>query len=183
MFKKLGWAALLVTFFAAPAMAQPLPALVDDPRDVGDAVDFIPGKQISSHPDGGYLCGAEGLGGAGDNTCDGVQLEIQVSDEANVNIENALNTTTYTWEILVNVETGVVWEDTMLAAVDPVASPVTGGRGQTTQDLIDAENAIQHLEALADEASGAAQKLEIESNTACAGVPLTLRHILCPQLL
>jgi hypothetical protein len=110
-------------------------------------------------------------------------LEIPVTDEANANIENALNTTTHTFEIFINVETGVVWEDTMLAAVDPVASPVTGGRGQTTQDLIDAENAIQHLEALADEASGAAQKLEIESNTACAGVPLTLRHILCPQLL
>jgi hypothetical protein len=182
----------MFTFIAAPVMAQDAQAvweLTNNPPhlNVGGAVMPVPnGPGDQNGPmadDGGHLCGVGGAGGAGGGGCDGVLLEIKIPDSAAGNMAHAPGIHTYTYEVLINIKTGAVWEDTMLAAVDPVANPVVGGRGQTTQDLIDGENAIQHLEALADEAAGAAQKLEIESNTACAGVPLTLRHILCPQLL
>ena len=150
MFKRLGWAALLVTFFAAPAMAQ-----------------------------GGFLCGAQGAGGVGDIGCDGTLLP------ATQLLADAPATTTLnvdiTIEVLVDADTGNLW--TGLAGIDPIANPVIGNRGPNAQDLIDAANAIQNMEALADQAAGAALRLEIERNIACAGVPLNLRHILCPKIL
>jgi hypothetical protein len=169
MFKRLGWAAVIFAFIAGPAVAQNL--------DVGEALMPTHDKGGST---GGFYCGEAAVAGAVGAQCDGELVLIDITDQ---NIATGPGTTTIWSDVLINVVTGVVWDDTMLAAVDPGVNPVLGNRGPNAQDLIDAENAIWNMEALADQAAGAAQRLEIERNIACAGVPLTLRHILCPQIL
>ena len=171
MFKKLGWAALLVTFFAAPAYAQ-------DPGQA--ALEGITGQ-------GGFACGEVGVG----NNCDGVFVPI--SNPTSLNIADATNTAVikHKYTVMVDSVTGVLWpglEHKMFpeeGSTDPLSlsDPIRGNRGLNAQDLIDDANAIQHLENLADQAFDAARALEIQTNKACAGVPLNLRHILCPQIL
>jgi hypothetical protein len=167
MFKKLGWAALLVAFIAAPATAQGL-------------LDGVAGE-------GGHGCGFAGPGGlgVGHNNCDG-QL-VNITD----NIADAVATAIITVDVIIEVEVdelGNFWpgfkpEDVSYAVgINPDANLI-GNRGLNAQDLIDAENAIGNMEVLADRAIGVAQQQEIERNIACAGVPLSLRYVLCPKIL
>ncbi len=156
MLKSFGWATVLVMFFAAPAFAQ-----------------------------GGFLCGPQGAGGVGDNGCDGVTLP------ATQLLANAPATTTIDIEIFVDV-----WVDTVTgvetagpAAINLVALPGNndvrlGDQGAIAQ-AADQEQAAAEEEAEAFALAADRRRmlaLVDAEDKACAGVPASLKVLLCPPL-